>query len=354
MRVVQLIDSLNPGGAERIAVSYANSLVGKISFSGLISSRKEGDLKLQINSKIEYFFLDRKKLLDFKALKKFKNYLINNKIDIIHAHGTSFFIAFLIKLRLPKIKIIYHEHNGERLKQKTYNNVLLIICSFLFERILTVNPEIEKWLKENLFCKNVNYIPNFAVFNGNEEKVTQLKGNHTKKIICLANLRFPKNHLTLVKVFFEINDKDWTLHLVGKDYNDLYSDEIKKYIRLNNLDENVFIYDSKLDINNILMQAEIGVLCSTYEGFPVSILEYGLSKLAVISTNVGFCKEIITDNISGLLFSPNDINLFKLKMQKMMNSELLRTKFAQKLNELVKENYSEDSVINKLMNYYTS
>ena len=33
MRIVQLIDSLEAGGAERMAVNYANALVGNIWFS---------------------------------------------------------------------------------------------------------------------------------------------------------------------------------------------------------------------------------------------------------------------------------------------------------------------------------
>ena len=42
MRIVQLIDSLEAGGAERMAVNYANELAGQIDFSGLVVSRKEG------------------------------------------------------------------------------------------------------------------------------------------------------------------------------------------------------------------------------------------------------------------------------------------------------------------------
>lgn len=354
MRVVQLIDSLNTGGAERIAVNYANSLVNKTSFSGLIASRKEGDLQSKINSNVGYLFLDRKKTLDLNAFKKFKNYLKNNKIDVVHAHGSSFFIAFLMKFRFPKIKIVYHEHNGERLKQNKKDNFLLLICSLFFERILTVNPEIEKWLKQNLWCKKVNYIPNFASLDVEEKKITFLEKATSKKIVCLANLRYPKNHLALLKVFSETRNKDWTLHLIGNDYHDAYSEKLKEFIELNNLQEDVFIYGSRHDIYNTLSQAEIGVLCSTYEGFPVSILEYGLCNLAVVSTDVGFCKEIIIDNKTGLLFTPDDENLFKLKMKAMMDSESLRKQCANNLNALVNQNYSENSVVNKLMTFYTS
>ena len=52
MRIVQLIDSLETGGAEKMAVSYANALSAEIPYSGLIATRKEGVLQKEIASGI--------------------------------------------------------------------------------------------------------------------------------------------------------------------------------------------------------------------------------------------------------------------------------------------------------------
>ena len=59
LRIVQLIDSLEPGGAERMAVNYANSLATVIPFSALITTRKEGALKKQLSPKVSYLFLNK-------------------------------------------------------------------------------------------------------------------------------------------------------------------------------------------------------------------------------------------------------------------------------------------------------
>lgn len=61
MRIVQIIDSLETGGAERMAVNYANALSEKIEFSGLIASRKEGLLLNQIDKNVSYLFLKKRK-----------------------------------------------------------------------------------------------------------------------------------------------------------------------------------------------------------------------------------------------------------------------------------------------------
>ena len=78
IRIVQLIDSLEAGGAERMAVSYANALQKSMSFSGLVVTRNEGNLKAQLNDNVSYLFLARKQVIDLKALLTLRKYLKKN------------------------------------------------------------------------------------------------------------------------------------------------------------------------------------------------------------------------------------------------------------------------------------
>ena len=106
MRILQIIDSLEAGGAERMAVNYANALADEIDFSGLVATRKEGTLSNQINQKVSYLFLNKKRAIDIKALIRLRNFVIKNKVTHLHAHSTSFFIAFLVKIMIPKTQLI--------------------------------------------------------------------------------------------------------------------------------------------------------------------------------------------------------------------------------------------------------
>ena len=112
MRILQIIDSLEIGGAEKMAINYANALAENIEFSGLIATRKEGYLKSQLSNKVHYLFLNRKSTIDFKAILRLRKYCKENKIDFLQAHSSSFFTAFLVKLCYFKINIIWHDHNG--------------------------------------------------------------------------------------------------------------------------------------------------------------------------------------------------------------------------------------------------
>ena len=125
MRIVQIIDSLDIGGAEKMAINYANSLVNTIEFSGLVSTRKEGLLKNQINSNVAYLFLNKKNAIDFIAIFKLRKFCKVNKVTHLQAHSSSFFTAFLVKITLLDIKIIWHDHNG--LSEFIYQILLFLL-----------------------------------------------------------------------------------------------------------------------------------------------------------------------------------------------------------------------------------
>jgi glycosyltransferase involved in cell wall biosynthesis len=354
MRILQLIDSLESGGAERMAINYANVLVGHIEFSGLVVTRNEGVLQNQIDENVSYLYLNKKRTIDFNALFKLKKYIKQNKILIVQAHGTSFFIAVLLKTIYPKVKIIWHEHYGARAKQSIWNNIILLFSSFFFSAVFVVNHQLKVWVKRNLFVKKVSFIPNFAIADINQLKVTFLKGDDEKRIICLANLKNPKNHIAILTAFKELklDDLGWSVHLIGKDYEDMYSSNLKHFIAVNNLENAAFIYGSCNDVQHILSQATIGMLASTDEGFPVSLLEYGLAQLAVVSTNVGYCSEVIKNNYNGLLFSPLDTLQLRKQLQIMVSDKNMRDCFSMRLQDLVLDNYSTNKVIELLISEY--
>ena len=354
MRILQIIDSLNPGGAERMAVNYANALTKKIQFSGLIATRSEGSLKKQIDPEVSYLFLKKKKNIDFRAIFRLRKYIVQNKVETIHAHSSSFFISVLVKLTLPRIRIIWHDHYGSRAKETIKDNKVLFSLSIFFSAIFVVNHQLEDWNKKNMKCSRVIFIPNFANTQNNDEQITNLIGKAGKRIVFLANLKKPKNHILILKVFesLKLNESGWSLHLIGKDYFDSYSDILKEFIKKHSLANNIHLYGEKSDVRYILSQSSIGVLASTEEGFPVTLLEYALEGLAVLSTSVGYCSSLIKNNFNGLLFNPLSEVEAKEQLIRLISEQDLRNKFGDNLKQSVLNNYSETLVIEKLILEY--
>lgn len=128
--VIQIIDSLDTGGAEVLAVNIANSLLDKGVNTHICVTRKEGKLIDNIHKDVRYLFLDRKKTIDIKSIFLFRKYIISNNISILHAHSSSSFFAFCVKITCPKIKIVWHTHLGSMVNYKTKKLLFIKLLSF--------------------------------------------------------------------------------------------------------------------------------------------------------------------------------------------------------------------------------
>ncbi len=353
MRIIQIIDSLESGGAERMAVNYANALSSKIDFSGLVVTRKEGALLNQLSEKVFYAFLKKKSSFDLKALFQLRKFVICHKIDIVHAHSTSFFMAFLLKITLPSIQLIWHDHYGdsEFLSKRPFLSLRLIIP--FFNGIIAVNQNLKVWAKQQLHFANSIYLPNFPTIEREVKEYTVLKGIQSRRILCLSNLRIQKNHFFLLEVAKRIKEShpDWTFHLIGKDFEDDYSKQIRNMIFEFNLENTVFLYGSKQDIKNIMDQIDIGILTSQSEGLPVALLEYGWYQKPIVVTNVGEINSLVSNDKNGFLIDPKEIDLFRKALIQLMDNNDLQSIFGRVLHKTIMENFSEGAVMDQYLNW---
>ena len=353
MRILQIIDSLEAGGAERMAVNYANSLADEIDFSGLVATREEGALWGQIHKKVSYLFLNKKTAIDVKALFRLRNYVKQNNVTHIHAHSTSFFIAFLVKITYPRIQLIWHDHYGNSEFLENRPKRILKVAIPFFNGIIAVNHQLKSWAEENKISKNIIYLSNFPSRKNELSKNTILKGINGKRILCLANLRVQKNHFLLLEVAKKINKShpEWTFHLVGKDFEDAYSKQIKKQIIAFSLEDKVFLYGSKQAVNTILEQSTIAILTSQSEGLPLALLEYGRHAKPVVVTNVGDIPLVIQDGVNGFVVDANSTSSFYEALIKLIESGTLQTNFGIALYQNIINNYSEKSIIKEYLRW---
>lgn len=353
MRILQLIDSLDAGGAERMAVNYANGLADRIDFSALVSTRREGVLKDLLYSNVNYLFLARKRTVDLIAIWKFRQFVKYNQIEYIHAHGTSIFSAMLLKFVRPKVKIIWHDHygNSEFLSERPLR--LIKIMSYFMDGVISVNESLEKWAKLNLKTKYVYYLPNFSTLQQNEKLITAINGTAGNRIVCLANLREQKNHILLLSVANKLRQSHpkWTFHLIGKDFNDLYSQKLMNRITELNLNNHVFLYGSCTDTTMILKKMDIGILTSSSEGLPLALIEYGINKLPCVVTEVGEIPKIINNGINGFSVKSGDSLQFTNQLKILINSSSLRSILGLNLENTINENFSENSILNDYIHW---
>ena len=352
MRVLQLIDSLTAGGAERMAVNLANELGANGYESFLCASREEGILKASLDREVAYLYLAKKSTLDLPALLKLYKFVKKHRVEIIHAHSSGFFWATLIKRLKPELRVIWHDHYGksEQLKERKYG--LLKKCSSSFAGIISVNELLKEWAENKLHSPQVKFIRNFVVPASGQPSSTGLKGTPDGRIICLANLRPQKDHLNLLAAYKLVKQQQpsASLHLIGGGSDSGYTESLRAFAASNDL-QHVYFYGAQTGVQHLLKEAAIGVLSSNSEGLPVALLEYGIGGLAVVCTDVGQCRQVVGNR--GKIVPPANSQLLAEALLAYLSNPEKAWEDAAAFKQHIEENYSFQAILPQLRELYS-
>lgn len=334
MNIMQMIDNLNIGGSERMAVNISNVLVKNGNHIVLCTSREKGALTEFVDKGVKLECLNKKKAWDVIAFRRFLNIIKSNQVELIHAHSSSVFWAAAAKMFYPNVKLIWHDHLGDEGKLNSERKKGVQRISGKIDGIIAVSEKLKIWsqLYTKVKDENVVYIPNFPLL---KEPETQKDNSDKKlKIVCLGNLRWQKGHSDLLEAISIIEKKsldlDYKLIIAGGFEKDEYYLELQKIINENQLEEKVEFSGSVTDTSELLYNCDIGVLSSVSEGLPVSLLEYGLASLPVVVTDVGQCAEVVDHGKAGLVVPSENPEAFANALTELLKNEEMRKKLAQK------------------------
>jgi glycosyltransferase involved in cell wall biosynthesis len=187
--------------------------------------------------------------------------------------------------------------------------------------VITVNDKLEIWARENLHVgeENIYLIKNFPFI-----KMDYRKDSPGKLVVLnLANFRPQKDQLNLIEAAAIIKKLkfQFEIWLVGSFVDKAWFKLVEQRIKELNLEKEVIIKGPILDIEEVLIESTIGVLCSESEGLPVSLLEYGIAGLPVVVTNVGQCSVVLGNGRFGKIVEPkNSLEMAKAIIGLLENS----------------------------------
>jgi len=215
-----------------------------------------------------------------------------------------------------------------------------------------------KWLKR-LFMKasipegKLKIIPNFY----DPEFFKKVKSAEIEKkeeviILYVGRLDKGKGVFDLVQAYNGLEDKEGTRLVIAGTGDE--EKKINNYVKNKNLSKVVDLkglvpYEK---IHRLYLEADIFVHpCKfTVEAFNRTITEAGLSKNAMLVSDVGTTPEIVGD--AGLIFEGGNIEDLREKLKRLIENKNLRKKLQGKIYEKISSNYSPKSVLSKVEEEY--
>jgi glycosyltransferase involved in cell wall biosynthesis len=140
-------------------------------------------------------------------------------------------------------------------------------------------------------------------------------------LVMVARFVAQKDHATLLQALSGLLDTEWRLLLVGSGKEE---PAVAAQISALGMGARVSILPQESDVARVLMEAQVFVLSTHFEAFPMSILEAMRAGLPVVATNVGGISEIVSQEQTGLLVRPQHVDDLRHALARVIADPTLR------------------------------
>lgn len=128
--------------------------------------------------------------------------------------------------------------------------------------------------------------------------------------------------------------------------------KLEKIILDLNLSEYVDLLISNNNHQEYLEKSDIYFLPSIKEGLPYVLLEAGLSGLPILASDTGGVREIVQDEVDGLLIPAKDVDMAEKELFKLIQNEKLRDNFGEKIQAKIIRDFGIEQMLTKTENVY--
>jgi len=188
-----------------------------------------------------------------------------------------------------------------------------------------------------------NYIQISKKLLEEKPKINPFKNKDTLKLLILATITPSKGQLDAVLAIHEIIKKNYKVELaiIGQKNNKLYLEKIEKYIKDNNLESFIHIFDFIDNPYPVIKLADIVLNCSVNEAFGRTTVEAMLLKKPVIGTKRGGTLELIKEGVNGFHYESGNYKELAKKIEFFILNKNKIKELAKNGYEFIKENITK-------------
>lgn len=321
----------------------------------------------KLNLKIHVLEVSSDKAI-WSTLKFIKKVVKQNKFDLVHSHliHADFWTSTLKRLGSIKCPIVSTKHGYDEMYiskhgfdgKKIVKNKYYKLCKFSEKKIsnsFAVSNGLRELFIDSGICKSENIR---TVHHGFDLPSTENKINHEfryspNQLVLLGRIIPFKGHMLALEALAEVRKTtpEFKLIIIGHGDEDLI-DKLKRFIKENNLTENVEFLGYKSNVYDFLVNSEIMLVPSIAEGFGLVFLEAMNAGLPIIGFNVPATNEIVKQNETGILIDAYDTGQMAGSIINLINNKSIREKLSNGAKERLLSYFCLDRMVSETMQFY--
>ena len=333
MKICYLLGGVNSGGLEHLVLDiFSNSKSSNFQFSCVY--RNDGNLLEKFKQTgISLTKIKPNKRNYIKYFRELRNYILINKIDIVHAHVEIDAFYAWIALRNTGVKIILTSHGYNY----DGNYIFKKISKFALKHVdynLFVSDALKNYY--NLHY-DLDKSKSFTLYNGVSTSKLQSTNNlnlkkefnlpdNSKIIGMVANFHGTgKDQITLCRAMNELVNKNQNLYLffVGafSDKTENSYTECYQYCKENNLLSNILFLGPRSNVPEIISNFDCFTYSSNHDTFGLAIVEAMLLKVPTLINDLPPFLEISNNGEFTTIFKSKNISHFINKLNQILEND---------------------------------
>ena len=333
--VLQVLHSLQIGGAEMLAARLARNLKNRVRFA-FACLDELGTLGRELRDEgFPVEVLNRRSGIDIRCVQRLGRFAREQNADLIHAHQyTPFFYCRAPAFFVRRPPVLFNEHGRfhpdlPNRKRMIFNRLFLR----RIDRVVAVGGAVKQALiaNEGIPASRIEVIYNgvsLESFSHDSQARRKVReelgiGNDVPVAIQVARLDYLKDHLTAIRALKAVTQEvpEFKLLIVGEGPE---RPKIEAEIAKLGVERQVRMLGLRTDVRQLLAAADLFLLTSISEGIPVTFIEAMACHLPIVSTDVGGVKEVIQHGLTGLLSAAGDDRALAQSIVKLLGDANLR------------------------------
>jgi glycosyltransferase involved in cell wall biosynthesis len=191
-----------------------------------------------------------------------------------------------------------------------------------------------------------------TVHNGMPDVAPSLRADPARtppRLVMVARFGAQKDHPTLLRALSGLRDHSWELDLVG---DGPLASQTQALAASLGIRERVHFLGQRMDVDHILANAQIALLVTNWEGFPLSILEAMRANLPMVASAVGGVGESVNDGETGYLVPPRQVEPLRDRIRRLLTDPDLRVRLGARGRIVYEEHFALEQAVTKTLAVY--
>ncbi|MEM8899983.1 MAG: glycosyltransferase family 4 protein [Bacteroidota bacterium] len=320
------------GGGEKLHLEYALAFLERGYQVTLLCDKGSPLAEKARNTGLILSFLSVKNLSFLNAFKvrKVASFFQEREIDtVIFSSSQDTKLASLAAEKAGLDRVVYLRGLAVPVKGSYINKR---VFSSILTHIVANSEETKRRLLQNLTDPEIEKKVS-VVYHGIETKDFLTHKPHTLPAIkenaqgvILGNagrLTEQKGQLYLIELAKRLKAKgvDFTLFIAGTGE---LQEKLEEQITIHGLEKEVILLGFVEDMKSFMQSLDVFILSSMWEGFGYVLVEAMIARKAVLAFDVSSNPEIVSQNETGFLVPPTDMDQFTAKAVKLIEDTDLR------------------------------